>query len=520
LTLAQQGWLWGVGFGAFALLLAVAGWTVRTAPETDRPKSAPVEPLPPVTPGARATWIVLAFVPSCLLLGVTTHITTDIAPIPLLWVVPLALYLLSFVIVFMNLPNWVRVAPLWLFLFVLFLMLTATHGRMLTVVLHLVLFFSAALVLHGELARRRPPVARLTEYYLCMSIGGALGGFAVAIAAPMLLNDFYEYRAALVLACLLMPSPFLLTQRAPRRIDRLAPLVIGAIVAVVPIGESTEGPREEALHRSRNFFGVVTVTNEGSEIPRFDLHRLRHGTTLHGVQFFHNDPVSRRLPRTYYFPTGPIGQVFLENIRRNYTPPVAVIGLGTGSLAAYAGKGQEFTFFEIDPDVVAVARDPKYFTYLTECPGRVQIELGDARLTVAREPARHYGVLVVDAFSSDAIPVHLLTTEALDIYLDKLADDGVIAFHITNRYLDLTRVLDGLARAKGLHGLVQADNLVTKEDVARWKSWSTWVILARTPEPLRHFAADPRWKPLPGSADSPVWTDDFSNILGVLRLGK
>jgi hypothetical protein len=521
LTLAQQGRLWAAGFGAFALFLAWAGWSVyRAARSTGGCAPAPTVRAAPV-PGARRqrlAWVALALVPSCLLLGVTTHLTTDVAPIPLLWVLPLALYLLSFVLAFLKSTRWARPAPVWIFLVALFLVLSDTYDLWTTVTLHLVLFFSAALALHGELARRRPPVERLTEYYLCVSVGGALGGFAVAILAPLLLNGYYEYGAALVLACLLLPNPFASPRREPGRYDRLVPLVLGAIVAVVlAVGETTPAD-VEVLYRSRNFFGVVTVT-EVSESPQSTLHKLKHGTTQHGVQVLAGNRARRLLPRAYYFPTGPIGQVFLAEIKRGRAPPVAVIGLGTGSLAAYANRGQEFTFFEIDPDVVKVASDPKYFTFLSECPGRVRVELGDARFTLAREPSGHYGILVVDAFSSDSIPAHLLTTGALDVYLDKVAADGLIAFHVTNKYLDLAPVLDGLARARGLHGLIQHDDHLSQDDVAKAKYWSSWVVLARTTQVLRHLAADRRWKPLPGAAHSPVWTDDFSNLLGVLRAG-
>jgi hypothetical protein len=293
LALAQQGWLWAVGFGAFALLCAGAGLTVRTAPESQPSASAgiPCAPSEPVAPATRGAWIALAFVPSSLLRGVTTHITTDIAPIPLLWVIPLALYLLSFVLAFLKLPNGVRVGTTWAFLAVLVVLLGGTHDRWTALGLHLLFFFLAALMLHGELARRRPPVAQLTEFYVCMSIGGVLGGFVNAILAPVLLDGFYEYRAAMVLACLLMPSPLLLTQRELTRPDRLVPLAIGAVVAVVLVvkgttaDEAKEEPgvaKLEILHRSRNFFGALTVTNRPDEKARLNVRKLLHGTTEHG----------------------------------------------------------------------------------------------------------------------------------------------------------------------------------------------------------------------------------------------
>jgi hypothetical protein len=524
LTLAQQGRLWAIGFGVLAVLIAACGLAVRAVRREPLPVAQANAAAPPVAWPTRLYWIALAFVPSSLLLGVTTYITTDIAPVPLLWVVPLALYLLSFVLVFLKLPDAVRVGFNWLMPVVLIptlatnygpwaKLLAANCGPWASLSLHLLFFFSAAMVLHGELVRRRPPATQLTEFYLCMSIGGVLGGFANAVLAPLLLNGFYEYGAAMVLACLLMPSPL-------RLAGNLLPRGLALGVAVVLIWLAMlAASRVEVLHRSRNFFGVLTVTNQRDEKARLDIHRLVHGTTEHGVQFFHDDRPTRRAPRAYFFLTGPIGQVFVSNAKRGWNPPVAVVGLGAGSLASYAAEGQDFKFFEIDPDVVKVAEDRKLFTFLAECPTRPKIVLGDARLTIAREPSRHYGLVIIDAFSSDAIPIHLLTAEAIDIYLDKLADDGMIAFHVSNNYLNLERVLDGHARNRGLVGLSQTDDALTKEEVLRWKRASQWVVLARNPEAIRHLAANNRWKPLPLAADSPVWTDDYSSILGVLQLG-
>jgi spermidine synthase len=528
LTLTQQARLWAGGFAVLVALLAWAGLVVRRAPdptnsaglaEGTSPAGA-AAPAPPIPMKERARWILLAFVPSCLLLAVTTHITTDLAPVPLLWVVPLALYLLSFVLAFLNLPGWVRPVTAWVFLGALVLaygVAPGTFPRTAELSLHLVLFFAAALMLHGELARRRPPPEQLTAYYFCMSLGGVLGGVTVALLAPLVLDGYYEYPAALVLVCLLMPSPLRFTPRQPNRRDRYAAVAAAVAALALIVWRGERDFDAEVIYRSRNFFGVLTVANYTME--RRSDHSLMHGTTRHGRQLIHRDPAIRTLPRAYYFPTGPIGQVFEGNLRRGLKPPVAVIGLGTGTLASYAEPGQEFTFFEIDPDVVKVARDPKYFTYLTDCPGRVRIRLGDARQVIAREPAGYYGLIVVDAFSSDAIPTHLVTAEALEVYLDKLTGDGLIAFHISNKWVDLEPVLEGLTRARGLSALIQADNALTNEELSVGKEPSTWVVLARTPQGVRHLAADRRWQPLVSSSDCPVWTDDFSNLFAVLRFG-
>jgi len=560
LTLAEQGWMWAGAFVLLAVLICSCGLIVRFTgrlPATSSASSSPTAP--PVSWVTRLRWIALAFVPSSLLLGLTTHITTDIATVPLLWIVPLALYLLSFVLVFSRLPNWVRIAFAWLMPATWLLILTGWLDPWSTLGLLLIFFFATSMVLHGELARLRPPVARLTEYYFCMSLGGVLGGVVNALLAPLLLNGFYEYQITVVLAFLLISSPWPSANREPFLWTDVAfPLGLALIAALLVIesGSTKSGwvavvacaffirrpirfglgiavllicssllaaSRYETVYQSRNFFGILKVW-EGSDDPQISKtkrHHLIHGNIEHGLQEMSEDRELRRMPRSYYDMWGPIGQVFKLN-QSGVFSPVGVIGLGAGAIASYTAPGQEVTFFEINPDVVKVATDPKYFTYLSECEGKVRIVLGDARLMIEREPAKNFGVIVVDAFSSDAIPIHLLTVEALDIYLDKLTDDGLIAFHISNHYLELDRVLDGLARARGLHGLIQKDKRLSRDDVARGKRESDWVLLARNAAAFRWVKGIPLplWQPLPNASDSPVWTDDYSSLLSVLRFNK
>jgi hypothetical protein len=272
--------------------------------------------------------------------------------------------------------------------------------------------------------------------------------------------------------------------------------------------------RLELLFRERNFFGIVRVERDLQARSNW----LLHGSIEHGMQQMHENRNVRRLPRLYYDPTGPIGQLFMANLRASLTDPVAVIGLGTGSLATYANQGQEITFFEINPAIIRVAEDPDYFTYLSECVGTVRVVTGDARISLARELPERYGVIVVDAFSGDAIPVHLLTRQAIRLYLSKLAKGGVIAFHITNQFLDLEPVLGALAREEGLGGRGRLDRLANfaPEEKRRGKRASHWVLLARSQEDLGAIAGDIRWAPLRTREDVPAWTDDFSNILSVL----
>lgn len=564
-TLTQQGQVWTAGFVLLAVLLVGCGIVVWQTPEP-RTKIAPVQAasskakLASISWATRGRWVVLALVPSSLLLGTTTHLTTDIASIPLLWVVPLSLYLMSFVIVFSRAPRWVRVAAGWAMPVSWLLVIGSNLGLWVSIGLHLLFFFAAAIVLHGELARLRPPPSQLTEYFLWMSVGGMLGGLVNAILAPTILNGFYEYPAAVALAFLLVPSPWPSTDRRPYvRTDVILPVALGSLAAIVyAISNSTSHSWVAAivcacfirrpirfgagilalslaagvvmpngftvLDQSRNFFGVLMVMERPNPAqPNSPTHILQHGTTEHGRQTLDENQVIRLLPRSYYDVTGPIGQVFMTNGERKHFPSVAVIGLGTGALAGYAEKEQEFTFFEIDPAVVRVAQNPRYFTYLSESRGKVRIELGDARQTFARESSGRYGAIVVDAFSSDAIPVHLLTSEAIDIYLDKLAPDGLIAFHISNRFLDLERVLAGHARTRGLHGLVQYDRRFSQADFFRDKQASDWVLLARNPAAFEGVMRlvipghGPLWRPLREHPNNLVWTDNFSNLLTVFR---
>lgn len=564
LSLRHQGVLWSVGFGVLAASIAACGLVARAAPNDSGPDQRSPAPEPPTWP-TRLRWVALAFVPSSLLLGVTTHVTTDLAPIPLLWVVPLALYLLSFVVAFGRPPAWVGVAASATAAGSLLLLLAAYLGRWPTLGVHLLFFFAAAVALHGELARRRPPAAQLTEFYLWMSVGGVLGGVANGIAAPLLLKDYYEYRAAMVLAFLLMPSPWPSADRRPFAwADAALPAALGAVAAFVYFeGRSTSpqwmaaaacatfvrrpvrlalgvaallgafeaysASQTRVIYQSRNFFGVLKVVDE----PEVKAHRLRHGTTTHGLQVMEEMRSVRRLPLSYYFPTGPIGQVFMLTAQRAHHPPVAVVGLGAGSLATYAEHGQEMAFFEIDPDVVRVAQNPAYFTFLSESRGNLRFVLGDARLTLAREPSRRFGIIVVDAFSSDAIPTHLMTAEALDVYLDKLAEDGLIAFHVSNNYLDLPPVIGALAQSRGLVAYEQDDADLDPQEVRRGKLRSEWVLVARSPQALQVVLAPAppgapkelhafarlaqRWKPLTARPGTPAWTDDHTNVLAALR---
>jgi hypothetical protein len=557
LTLAGQARAWTFGYGALLLLLIVAGFflsRVDAAPAAvEAPATAMTNPW-----RQRLTWIALAFVPSSLLLGVTTYITTDIASAPLLWVVPLALYLLSFIVAFAQRtllkPAWTLKAQaigiLVVATMVTLVLLFERGGSVLLVAgVHLLTFFITAVVCHTELARRRPGVEGLTEFYFCMSIGGALGGIFNALVAPLIFTTDYEYYLALVGACALRvfvsgePKDFaardavypgilavVVAGVAYSAVDSSPLSLIGRVAVLVPCAVAlyafTARPFRfafgvaamigsallvqgsiDVLHTERNFFGINRVKRieDGAKTV------LIHGTTMHGTEF--TDPKRRREPLAYYAHSGPVGQLLaLAGLR----PNVAAIGLGTGALACYRKPGESWTFFEIDGAVERIARDPRYFHYLGDCGEGVRVVLGDGRLSLKAMPNRSYDLIVIDAFSSDSIPMHLLTKEALALYLQKLKPRGIILFNISNEYLNLAPVLSTLVAsvgAAGRHELFQP----SATEVAQGASASEWMAIAATDADLAFVAPENRWHPLHAAQGGTPWSDDFSNIVSAIR---
>lgn len=550
------------------------------AHETHSTRDAQVETL---TWRRRLRWVALAFVPSSAMLGVTTYFSTDIASIPLLWVIPLSLYLLTLVFAFAQRQLFkprtlARILPGVALIFALVYLSGATQPVWLLILSHLFFFFVAALVCHAQLAADRPSVRHLTEFYLLMSVGGVLGGLFNALLAPALFNTTLEYPLVIVLTCLLLPraregrggtgtvgavadavadaaittdatgdtprerwldigvpaSVALLTISLALVVRRSAfdwvqglalvvgvPLIVSYLfrrrpvrfalaLGAVMLGNSFHaGLNRETLVAERNFFGTLRVTQD----PASDTHWLYHGTTIHGRQTLalasHCEPLS------YYHREGPLGQVFKTFNEQPANGNVAIVGLGTGATTAYTRAGQSWTFYEINPAVVSIARDPAYFTYLSYCAAApVNIALGDARLELQNAPAAHYGLIVLDAFSSDAIPMHLMTVEALDLYLSKLADGGLLVFHISNRSLDLHPVVADLARARALVCLGFDD---TARNQPSGKEPSQWVVMARRPADVETLAADARWQKLEGRPERKVWSDDFSNIVSIFK---
>jgi hypothetical protein len=571
LRLGEQSGLWRAGYGLVVLSMlacAAVAWRRGQAGAPDGKEVSPAVPsAAAVTRGRRAWWVLRAFVPSSLMLGVTTYLSTNLSPFPLLWVIPLAIYLLTFIVAFAVRGRFLlRLSPFALAAAVVALGV-AMAGLLsvpmwASITLHLLALGAGALACHAALAADRPAPQHLTEFYLWISIGGALGGAFNALLAPLVFTSVEEYPLALVLACVAMPA---LARRPARRytqgglratrwLDLGLPLLLGGltlgltgaarrlalpapwlgpalsfglpvalclaflprplrfglgVVALLVINAWQMGLWGRALYVERSFFGISRVTvNESSQ-----QHLLMHGDTLHGAQSL--DPERRCVAQTYYYITGPIGQVITSWVGDRQQ--IGVVGLGTGSLASYSRPGQTWTFYEIDPVVARIARDPRLFTYLQDCAPEAKIVMGDARLSLARAATGQYDLLVLDAYSSDAIPVHLLTREALALYLDKLAPGGLLAFHISNRYLDLEPVLAALAHDAGLVGLLQRDLAVTEAESHLGKSGSVWALLVRDQADLGPLGNDARWQPLTPRPGLQPWTDDYSSIVSVLR---
>jgi hypothetical protein len=469
----------------------------------------------------RVGWLVLAFVPSSLMLGCTSYLSADVASFPLLWIAPLAVYLLSFIFVFARAtPGWVhRVMVLVLPVAIGFQLVSEGSTRLgLIVVVHLTTLFVASMVCHGELARRRPPAERLTEFYLWLALGGALGSCFNVLISPYVFSWVAEYPLVLALAGFLLPPVFPGSRQVVLRIaNRVLPIGLACVVMVSSLSNHHSFIKDgNVLNEERTFFGVYRLVRDNTGRTC----ALLHGQIWQGMQHQSADPRERRFPLLYYFPTSPIGQVFYAFHGPTKKSHVAVIGLGIGNLAGYAEAGQEFTFYEIDPLVPKIARDPRYFTYLADAEKRgaeMRVVLGDGRLALERDSGRRFGMIILDAFSGDAIPTHLLTREAFQRYEDRLEEDGILALHITNSHVDLEPVVAELARDRNLVALVQDDREIAPEERERGKAPSKWVVLAHRPDYFGSLRESNRWKPLTSSDSSSLWRDDYTNLLPILR---
>jgi hypothetical protein len=570
-TLRTQNLIWTGGYGLLIILIASCGVLLLRSPasaavdvlaeDTDAP--APAWSL-------RARWIFLAAVPSGLLIAVTAHISTDVAAAPLLWVLPLSLYLLTWVLVFQSRPllphTWMLLAqPLAIAGVIVLLAVGGEQNLLLTLGGHLVCFFVIAMACHGELARTRPAAKYLTGFYVALSFGGMVGGLFAGLIAPFTFSWIAEYPILLALAALCRPPggderlprwsgwywPFLavlavaliapswsdgkIMSEIMTWLDDHRVWVIGAVgvlsallalglnanrwkifatVAVALVLIRAYPSDDGRVETVRSFFGVhkIVVT------PHGQYHVLMHGTTIHGAQKFLNDdgtPVTGRPePISYYHKDGGIGQAITAIRERKGGPiRVAVIGLGSGTLTCASEPGENWKFFEIDQSMVDTARDPKYFTYIKNCEPDLKPVMGDARLTFAREPDSTYDLIIVDAYSSDAIPIHLATREAMKIYKDKLTPQGVVLMHVSNRHLELASVVVGIAEANDLKSWVYS------EDSNRDNEYifaTSVVVSARQEADVCKLASSDEWELTAADKNQRIWTDDYSNVLGAV----
>jgi hypothetical protein len=572
MTLREQRQWWRVAYVAMVALLACCAAILwRTTAPVRSESSAKHRPPEAVSWNRRLLWIALAAIPSSLMLGVTTYISSEVAPVPLIWILPLAIYLGTLVVAFAATDGLSRainaifagaitirtaIVSIGMFLvlaFAYFWIRSVAGAGPAVVVIHLAVFTIAALVCHVRLATERPSASRLTEYYLITAIGGAVGGLFNTLIGPVIFTSVLEY--PLALAAVLMVLPPRLPSRF-RASDLAWPAVIGAVALGIPwalrvlaidlpfpprlllavpaaaclafsgrplrfgaglaavVLASASYPSEIGAieHEDRDFYGVHRVLRD----ERHGFRWLTNGVTVHGGERLARD--GSPVPLTYYTPTGPAGDVFASIVSRNPRAFVGVMGLGTGALMSYARPGQHWTFFEIDPAVTAIARESKYFTFLSNARADHRVIGGDARLALARDTTR-FDVLVLDVFTSDAIPTHLLTREALALYRARLRPDGIILMHISNRFFDLGPVVGGLARDAGLVALHRLDEEPDDMEVTG-KFGSHWAVLASAAEDLAPLAAESGWKPLVDDGHARVWTDDYSSVLLLLRHGE
>ena len=566
LTLGQQSLAWALGFALLALLIGACAWLLLRdyqAHGSDQRSLEEIGLSHQVDWPRRLYWLVLAFVPSSLLLGVTQYISTDIASAPLLWVIPLILYLGTFVIVFARRPLIPHRVALFLHVPMVMVMALLFYWPIIALhvilPLHLTVFLVTALVCHGELAKRRPAPSRLTEFYLWMSLGGVLGGAFTALLAPNIFDTVVEYPLALVAACFLRPrqdpGPMTALKALPLAIlvillvaPRLAgydpgdfsliwllpymipmallaygcrrrPLLFGLAIAAFLLAGAYDD-RSDEIATSRGYFGVSRVLARGSGDDRVLV--FRHGTTKHGVEYV--DPARRRIPLAYYHREGPLGQAFKAMDGR--LRQVAGVGLGIGTVACYQSPGRQWTFYEIDPLVVSLAQDQRYFHFLSDCAPEARIVVGDGRLSLSSEVAGKdagaaapaFDLLILDAFSSDSIPLHLVTREAMAVYLARLASGGLMMFHISNRYIDLRPVLADLAADAGIFAYVQRNH---PEDRDKYHYGSSWVAMARSEGDLAPLLTaapkDSPWRSLEARPGRRVWTDDYGNLITITR---
>jgi hypothetical protein len=524
LPLRAQGWMWTLGFIAFGLLVS---WIAsaqrktklaRSGTTQSLSKGSTVEARPSLA--VRSLWIALSATASLFLISVTNQITQEVAVIPFLWVLPLAIYLISFILTFSGERGYRRNVYAILFLFsaalTLFVMLNATALHVYWQILaYCLLLFASCMLCHGELYLLRPSSEHLTTFYLMISVGGALGGIFVNLIAPLIFNGYWEFFVGLAMTIAILLT-ILRRNRAANTFER-ARFVFSVFVLVTGMLALLSAYFSGALFSKRNFYGVIRVRELVPENATAPAYVMSHGITVHGLQFI--DPELRHTPTTYYVPEAGAGLSILNYPKYGREPMrVGLLGLGVGTLAAFGQPGDLYRLYEINPVVVVLAQGQgNYFSFLRDSQATIQTVLGDARISLERElaagEAQNFDILVLDTFSSDSIPVHLVTKEAFALYLAHLAPDGIIAAHITNLHLDLQPVFWGLAKHYGL-SMVR----INYEGDASGGFVSHWVLLSRHPALLETSAIKAHSVDLTGySTDLQLWTDDYSNLFQILK---
>ncbi len=563
--LADQRLLWSLAYGLLCVSIMVSATSLwrNLADDADDEAVAGQDPIVAPPSGLQQLhWLALALVPSSLLLGLTQYISTDIAAVPLLWILPLTLYLLSFILVFSSWAEKIRPAmlaaqPAVLLVFIAYSFINpALLPYWLDLILHCLAFFLAVMVCHGELAKSRPHPHYLTRFYLVMSFAGMLGGLFNTFVAPFIFNAVYEYPIMIVAALLLRPGFFngrwflqpifpaltfigglaiywgseqlfdyldiiggaLILLAGLTYSVRHSPLGLGLLTAVILIFTlGLHGLASNTLYQQRTFFGVLsvrdTVIADENQQPE-KVRELYHGTTKHGAERLTGANITT--PLTYYSRPGPIGQLFAEFDGDNAGWNIGAVGLGAGALACYAKEQQHWKFYEIDPLVIEVAQNPTWFHYLERCGKNAAMVVGDARLSLVKEADHSFDLLIMDAFSSDAVPTHLLTREAMQLYFSKLKDDGLLAFHITNRHLALKKVLADHIENLHLAGLLQE---FKPENEVPLVVATDWMVIAKQPQRLERLRQSRlgHWQKPPLTFGLRPWTDDFTHIIGIWK---
>lgn len=569
LGLSEQQHLWSIGFVLLLVLVLLCMAVYKQSRHDAAPAYSTTSHLlskPSLI--QQLHWLMLALVPSSLLIGTTHYLSTDIASVPLLWIIPLALYLLSFILVFSryndSLHPWISRLQPWIV--TPFLIYYFSDQKLadysLELALHLLVFFICIMFCHGELARRRPQPEYLTQYYLIMSLGGMLGGVFNNFVVPFVFDDLYEYPLMIIAALMLNTVTKKHYAPIPKNIrlvslliylaffgaivyqyhqdianNTLIALIVIAVVSnyfmfhknmlslflysslLVSCTTSFRQQNEQTLMKTRNFYGVLSVTQ--ITLPDHDnglenevLHAMYSGTTQHGAQLVNKD--TQCTPVSYYSAQGPIGQVFQAYQGSSTDWNIGIVGLGSGALGSYATPNQHWYFYELNPAVIRMATTPAYFSYLHDCMSQYEIYPGDARLTLDKQPNQHFDLLVIDAFTSDAIPTHLLTREALELYLAHLTENGILAFHISNHYLDLEPVLADHAHQLGLYGLIQKHRPQRKSQIFA----SDWVLLSQNRAIFTPLLTQTQhqWRQLAtDTALNQSWTDDFTSLISVWK---